>query len=135
MMKGGTRRQYASLRLLAESSNAEASPRYTVPETGVPIPRQFFTNLWVFALTDTELATYLTLAFLRHRFPPRHLTEGATCPTPTVAPRSSSAGAAWRGTDLLHRFRLIDRQHNGVRSFRTSKIGNIAERWASVLRQ
>jgi hypothetical protein len=72
MMKGGTRRRYDDLRLLAESSTAEASPRYIVPEMGVAIPRQFFTNLWVFALTDTELATYLTLAFLRQRFPMRH---------------------------------------------------------------
>jgi hypothetical protein len=131
MMKGGTRRRYDDLRLLAESSTAEASPRYTVPETGVAIARQFFTNLWVFALTDTELATYLTLAFLRQRFPSRHATVGIHL---TDADRSASFGlsrAAWRSTDLLHRFRLIDRQHDGVRSFRTGKIGNIAERWAN----
>lgn len=128
-MKGGVRRQYDQMRLLAESSTPEASARYTVPETGVFLPRQFFTNLWVFALTDTELATYLTLAFLRSKFPMRHATEGVHL---TDADRRASfklTRAAWRSTDLLHRFRLIDRQHDGVRSFRTGKIGNIAERW------
>jgi hypothetical protein len=128
-MKGGVRRQYDQMRLWAESSTAEASARYTVPEAGVFLPRQFFTNLWLFALTDTELATYLTLAFLRHRFPTRHATEGVHL---TDAARRASfklTRTAWRSTDLLHRFRLIDRQHDGVRSFRTGKIGNIAERW------
>jgi hypothetical protein len=131
MTKGGNRRRYDDLRLLAESSTAEAYPRYTVPERGVAIPRQFFTNLWVFALTDTELATYLTLALMRHNFPGRHTAQGIHLSDSDRRASFRLTRAAWRSTSLLHRFGLIDRQHDGIRSFATGKIGNVAERLAN----
>lgn len=123
------RRQYDKMRLLAESSTAEASPRYTVPEAGVSIPRQFFTNLWVFALTDTEIATYLTLAFLRQRFPSMHDTEGVHLTDDDRWASFKLTRAAWRSTNLLHQFRLVDRQPDDVRTFATGKIANFDKRW------
>ncbi|MFI5488917.1 hypothetical protein [Micromonospora echinaurantiaca] len=40
------------------------------------ISPHLFTKLWLFALTDTELAIYLAMARQRERYPYRHGTEG-----------------------------------------------------------
>jgi hypothetical protein len=41
----------------------------------IRIPREFFTNLWVFALTDTEIVAFLTLSFLRWHFPGQYAAQ------------------------------------------------------------
>lgn len=42
------------------------------------ISPHLFTKLWLFALTDTELAIYLAMARQRERYPYRHGTEAST---------------------------------------------------------
>ncbi|WP_157528158.1 hypothetical protein [Nocardia sp. NRRL S-836] len=127
----GGRRDYDAFELLSEASTADEHPPYLVPEAGIRIPRQFFTELWVFALTDTELATYLLLSFLRWRFPSRHLEQGVFVTAETREKVFRIARATWRATDLLHRYRLIDRMPDPRRQYRTGKVGDPAKRWAN----
>lgn len=127
----GGRRDYNTFRLLSEASTAEEHPRYLVPENGIRIPRHFFINLWVFALTDTQLATYLLLAFLRHQFPSRHTEQGVFLTAEDREKIFRITRAAWRSTDLLHRYRLIDRMPTTQRNFRTGKVGDAKRKWAN----
>ncbi|SCL12856.1 hypothetical protein GA0070616_0148 [Micromonospora nigra] len=135
----GARRRYdpdangASWQLHAESSTAEEHPRYVVPEprTAFRIAPAFFTNLWVFALTDTELAAYLALAMLRDQFPARHQQQGVYLRADHREERFRLARATWRATELLHRFRLVDRARDPRRNFRTGKVGDRDNRWAN----
>jgi hypothetical protein len=95
------------------------------------IPREFFTNLWIFALTDTEIAAYLTLTFLRWRFPERHAEQGVYLLDSHRRDNFRLKRATWRATDFLHRFRLIDRAPSPGRNFRTGNIGDFKRRWAN----
>lgn len=128
---GGSRRRYSDVRLLSEESTPEEHMSYVVPQGGVHIPRQFFTNLWVFALTDTELATYLALSYLRSRFPSRHFTDGVFLRAADRNDIFRLTRTTWRSTNLLHRFRLIDRVPDPHRNFQTGNVGNIGKRWAN----
>lgn len=117
----------------SEASTAEEHPLYTVPAANtfraVPISRHFFTNLWVFALTDTELATYLTLAWMRVRYPGAHISGGVYLTAEDRQEMFGLTDATWRATSPLHRFRLIDRARDPKRNYRTGNVGNIAKRW------
>lgn len=84
----------------------------------------------VFALTDPELATFLLMSLLRAQFPGKHATQGVFL---TAEDRRNVFGltrTAWRGTDLLHRFRIIDRLPAHVRNYRTGKVGDFERKWA-----
>ncbi|MFB4288341.1 hypothetical protein ACBI99_11925 [Nonomuraea sp. ATR24] len=128
---GGRRRRYNDLQLLSEGSTPEEYPRYTVPDRGIPLPRKFFTNLWVFALTDTELATFLLLSFLRSSFPQRHAEDGIFLTAEMRKEIFRITRTTWRSADMLHRFRLIDRMPDSRRNFRTGKVGGYETRWAN----
>ncbi|MET8907590.1 hypothetical protein [Micromonospora sp. NPDC004551] len=135
---GGTRRRYdpkdgVSWHLLSEASTAEEHPRYALPtpETSIRISPLFFTNLWVFALSDVELAAYLALAYLRTRFPGRHAHEGVFLLAEDRENQFRLTRTAWRATELLHRFRLVDRAPDPRRNFRTGNVGARDTRWAN----
>jgi hypothetical protein len=137
---GGKRRIYSfgpdgktTWQLQTEESNPDEHPDYLVPNptTGTfRIPREFFTNLWIFALTDTEIAAYLTLTFLRWRFPAQHYARGVYLLDTHREDYFRLTRATWRATDFLHRFRLIDRAPSPGRDFRTGKVNNYNQRWA-----
>ena len=127
--KGGVRRQFVGLGVNSEASTAQEVTPYIVPTEGVPIPRHFFTNLWIFALTDIEIATYLTLLFLRDRFPGQHAARGVYLRVEDRANRFGIKPATWRGTNMLRRFGLVDVVPDQSRST-TGKIGDFAARWA-----
>jgi hypothetical protein len=138
---GGTRRIYGfgpdgktTWQLQTEASSPDVHPDYVVPRTTratFRIPREFFTNLWVFALTDTEIAAYLTLTFLRWRFPERHAEQGVYLLERHRRDNFRLTRATWRATAFLHRFRLIDRGPSPGRNFRTGNIGDFKRRWAN----
>lgn len=135
---GGTRRRYdpkdgVSWHLLSEASTAEEHPRYVLPtaETSFWISPSFFTNLWVFALTDVELAAYLALAFLRSNYPGRHAVGGVFLKAEDRERQFRLTRTAWRATELLHRFRLVDRARDPRRNFRTGNVGARDTRWAN----
>ncbi len=131
--KGGRRRQYNRFRLLAETGWPEEH-RYTVPDHDrvFAISRYFFTNLWVFALTDTELATYLVLSWLRWRLSISHAGEGVYLTADYRERLFGLTRATWRTTSLLHQFRLIDKMPDDGRDFRTGNIiGDFKKKWAN----
>lgn len=128
--RSGGRRDYDEFALFSEASTETEQPRYLVPEQGIGIPHEFFTNLWVFALTDAELATYLLLCFLRNRFSSKHASGGVFLAEHLRVQHFRITRATWRSTDLLHRFQLIDRMPDPDRDFRTGKIGDIRKKWA-----
>jgi hypothetical protein len=127
---GGRRRIYSfgpdgktTWQLQTEESNPDEHSDYLVPNPTpgtFRIPREFFTNLWIFALTDTEIAAYLTLTFLRRRFPAQHYARGSTSWTRTAKTISASRGPPGAPlisctgfgslTAHLHRARLPHRQ-------------------------
>lgn len=77
------RDRFENFILLHEAGTSEyaAQPVYTNPHGGgIPIPRTFFTNLWLCCLTDSEIALWLALRYLSVRFPERHSEAGIFIP-------------------------------------------------------
>ena len=108
----------------------EPHPYIVPPErVSLQIPRHFFTNLWVFALTDAELAAYLAIACQRARFPSAHEAKGVYLLATEREERFGLTRTTWRATERLHRFRLIDRARDPRRNFRTGKVGDRDARW------
>ena len=125
------KRHYDRFQMLEETGSSGDAPAYTGPDSGVAIPRNFFTNLWVFALTDTEIAAYLALLYMRKAHLGYHEQVGVFL---TAEHREKYFGltrTTWRSVDLLHRYRLIDRMPSTGRSFRSGKVGQFPERWAN----
>lgn len=54
--------------------------RYTVPEDGLDIPIEFWTQGWLHVLEPTEVAVYLMLADLRRQLPGHHERRGVGAP-------------------------------------------------------
>jgi hypothetical protein len=124
---GGVRRSYAKAQLRSEDSTADQEAPYVVPTGGVAIPSAFFLNLWVFALTDAELATYLALRWLRWAF--GHQDQGVFI---VAADREAYFGlkeASWRSHRMLHSFGLVDRARDQRRVFKTGKILHFPQAW------
>lgn len=117
--------------LLSEASTPDEHPRYTVPDRGVLISRHFFTNLWVFALTDTEIATFVALSYQRSQYPTRHLASGVFLTEDERENHLRLKRSTWRSTERLHRIGIIDRQPQAGRAFATGKVGDFSVRWQS----
>lgn len=129
---GSSRRQYDNFHLLSEASRPDEDPEYIVPEpeNGVALSRHFFTNLWVFALTDTELATFLVLSWLRSKFPAKHATDGVFLTNDDRKKIFWITPTTWRSTVPLHRFRLIDKMPDERRDYRTGNVnGDFKKMW------
>lgn len=129
---GSSRRQYNKFHLLSEASRPDEDPEYIVPEpeNGVSLSWHFFTNLWVFALTDTELATFLLLSWLRSEFPAKHATDGVFLTNDYRKKIFWITRTAWRSTAQLHRFRLIDKMPDERRDYRTGNVnGDFKKMW------
>jgi hypothetical protein len=77
----GTDRHYDGFLLMKESGRGRlpTPSYYAEPAPGpgvVDIPSQFYLNGWVQVLYPSEIATWLTLRFLRSRFPRSHNQSG-----------------------------------------------------------
>ena len=117
-------RRYDAFQLLSEVGSSE-HPDYTVPAAGaVMLPREFFTNLWVWVLSDTEIATYLMLQFIRARRPRKHEQFGVFITSHWRETLFRLHRSTWRSADMLHRLRLVDKQPSTGRTFRTGKLGD-----------
>ncbi|MEU4439006.1 hypothetical protein [Micromonospora chalcea] len=119
---GGNRR-YRDFQLLSEVANSEL-PDYTVPARGVGIPREFFTNLWVWVLSDAEIAVYLMLLAMRSVRRRRHAQRGVFVTSGVREDMFGLHRPTWRSADMLYRLRLVDRLPSTGRNFRTGKIGD-----------
>ncbi|MBF9134745.1 hypothetical protein I0C86_38320 [Plantactinospora sp. S1510] len=122
------RRDLSRITLLSEASTPVNRPRYTVPTAGVYISRHFFTSLWVFALTNTEIATFLALSARRAIFPTAHSDSGVY----VVQRHRGQFGLkdnTWRSARELHAFGLVDRVHDAHRDTETGRISDLGARW------
>lgn len=119
-------RRYRDFALLSEAGSSEA-PAYLVPNKGIDIPPEFFTNLWVWVLSDAEIATYLMLRTMRNKRPGKHTSHGVFVTSGYRESVFRLQRATWRSADTLHRLRLIDRLPSAGRNFRTGKTGDPAQ--------
>lgn len=122
------RRDLNRITLLSEASTPVSRPKYTVPEGGVYVSRHFFTNLWMFALTNTEIAVFLALSARRAAFPLAHATDGVY----VVQEHRRQFGLkdnTWRSARALHHYGLVDRVLDTERDPQSGKISDYATRW------
>ena len=102
-------KKYRDLRLLQDSGPRTTGPAapYTVPKSSIPvvrIPTSFFTNGWIYVLTDAEIATYLMY---------RHLCAEATSESAHITAGSRKARFAlekstWESHPVLTGAGLLD---------------------------
>ncbi|MEU9828546.1 hypothetical protein [Micromonospora chersina] len=122
------RRDLNRITLLSEASTPVNRPRYTVPTSGVFVSRHFFTSLWVFALTNTEIATFLALSARRATFPNAHNASGIF----VVQKHRRQFGLkdnTWRSARELHTYGLVDRVHDTERDTQNGRITDFGARW------
>ncbi|MFD6568533.1 hypothetical protein [Micromonospora profundi] len=122
------RRDLNRITLLSEASTPVNRPKYTVSTNGVYVSRHFFTSLWVFALTNTEIAVFLALSARRAAFPTAHNTSGVF----VVQKHRSQFGLkdnTWRSARELHHYGLVDSVPDSCRDIYTGKIENFGNRW------
>jgi hypothetical protein len=91
----GRHRDYGGFQLMNESGRGGVpTPNYyTAPHAGrgvIDIPRDFFLHGWIQVLYPSEIATWLTLRFLRSLFPGKHDESGTA--TRTAAATCSNSG-------------------------------------------
>ncbi|MEU4557448.1 hypothetical protein AB0F72_03615 [Actinoplanes sp. NPDC023936] len=125
------RRDYDKVTLLSEASTPTQRPPYAVPAPGglVRISRHFFTSLWVFALTNTEIAAFLALSAKRADFPLTHTDAGVYAPQSTRQRQFALKENTWRSARSLYQFRLLDRKLDPNRDPRSGIIADFGARW------
>ncbi|WP_430786929.1 hypothetical protein [Actinoplanes sp. G11-F43] len=122
------RRDLDRITLLSEASTRLNRPRYTVPTAGVFVSRHFFTSAWVFALTNTEIATFLALSARRAEYPLAHNDAGIF----VVQKHRRQFGLkdnTWRSARALYMFGLINRAGDPHRDALNGKIRDFGDRW------
>ncbi|SCL45575.1 hypothetical protein [Micromonospora peucetia] len=122
------RRDLNRITLLSEASTPVSRPKYTVPEGGVYVSRHFFTSLWVFALTNTEIAVFLALSARRAAFPLAH-TGGGVFVVQEHRRQFGLKDNTWRSARELHTYGLVDRVHDTERDTQTGRITDYGNRW------
>jgi hypothetical protein len=126
------RRKYDKWQLLSEAGGPDEPP-YVAARLGKGafyISRHFFTSLWIFALTDAEIAAFLMLSFLRARFPAKHDEKGVYVVDELRQAAFGLTRYAYRGHSALHRFRLIDRMPDPERDYETGRILDFRTKYA-----
>nr|WP_128138109.1 hypothetical protein [Micromonospora provocatoris] len=122
------RRDLNRITLLSEASTPVSRPKYTVPEGGVYVSRHLFTSLWVFALTNTEIAMFLALSARRRAFPLAH-TSGGVFVVQEHRRQFGLKDNTWRSQRALHYYGLVNRVHDKERDPQTGTITDYGTRW------
>ncbi|MFK3982394.1 hypothetical protein ACI2K4_18690 [Micromonospora sp. NPDC050397] len=126
---GRRRRDFDKLTLLAEDSNPDRQARYTVAEEQhFSVPREFFTNLWIFALTDTELACYLALRWAQAQVQPSDHNSFF------IVSRERETNlrltrTTWNSIERLQAFGLIQRTDHPGRDPYSGTIESFRDKW------
>lgn len=123
------RRDLNRITPLSEASTPVSRPKYTVPTEGVYVSRHFFTSLWVFALTNTEIAVFLALSARRAAFPIAHNTGSGVFVVQEHRRQFGFKDNTWRGARALHRFGVVDRRLDTERDPLTGTITDYGSRW------
>ncbi|RLK09583.1 hypothetical protein DER29_6113 [Micromonospora sp. M71_S20] len=126
--KSRGRRDLDRITLLSEASTPVNRPKYTVPTAGLYVSRHFFTSLWVFALTNIEIATFLALSARRASFPNAHNASSVF----VVQKHRGHFGLkdnTWRRARDLHTYGLVDRVNDPHRDSGNGRISDFGARW------
>jgi hypothetical protein len=126
---GRSRRNFDKPTLLAEDSNPDAQARYTLAEEHCfSVPREFVTNLWIFTLSDTEIACYLALRWAQQQAPPADRADfwvvSAERETKLRLTRTT-----WDSIEHLQAYGLIRRTDSPSRDPITGTIESFRDRW------
>jgi hypothetical protein len=127
------RSRYDAFTLLDETGRTGA--RYVAPtrswDAHPYLDSRFFTNGWIWALTDAEIAVYLMLADLRWRFPGKYANGGVFLTTGdrTDPFQYGITKTAYGSHDPLTRFYLIDRLSSSNRDYSTGRVRNYDKQW------
>ncbi|MFF5293059.1 hypothetical protein [Paractinoplanes globisporus] len=126
---GRQRRDYDKLTLLAEDSNPDAQARYAIAdEQCFALPREFFTNLWIFTLTDTELACYLALRWAQQQAPMADRASFVIVSQERET-RLRLKRPTWDSVERLQAYGLIRRTDDTHRNPVTGTIESFRDRW------
>ncbi|MFF4265798.1 hypothetical protein [Streptomyces virginiae] len=117
---GDPKRPYP-LMLLHESAESQLETlEYVIPETRkapfvLTLPVQFFTNGWIYLLTDAEIRMYLVLKHLSATFSEAHLFSGVYCSDRDRNQRYWISRDIYEAHLTLSRFGLIEVAPNRMR--------------------
>ncbi|MFI6289548.1 hypothetical protein ACIBCM_33240 [Streptomyces sp. NPDC051018] len=88
---------------------------YEGPPTVVTLSSHFFTNGWVYLLTDAEIRIYLILKHLAGRFPDVHRTRGIYCTDRDRGQLYKISRDTYEAHLTLAKFGLIEKVENPLR--------------------
>lgn len=126
---GRARRNFDKPTLLAEDSNADTQVPYTVAEEHCfSVPREFVTNLWIFALTDTEIACYLALRWAQQQAPPADR-AGFWVVSAERETKLRLTRTTWDSIEHLQAYGLIRRTDSPSRDPITGTIESFRDKW------
>ncbi|MEU0081982.1 hypothetical protein ABZY58_29120 [Micromonospora tulbaghiae] len=126
---GRKRRNYDKPTLLAEDSTPDAQAHYGIPTVQCfRVPREFFTNLWVFALTDTEIACYLALRWAFEQAPMADRTNFFIVSQERET-RLRLTRTTWDSIERLQAYGLIRRNDFSGRDPVTGHIESFRDKW------
>lgn len=126
---GRKRRDYDKPTLLAEDSTPDAQARYAIPTDQMfGVPREFFTNLWVFALTDTEIACYLALRWA-HQQAPKVDRANFFIVSQERETILRLTRTTWDSIERLQAYGLIERTDFSGRDPVTGQIESFRDKW------
>lgn len=126
---GRKRRNYDKPTLLAEDSTPDAQAGYGIPsEQRFGVPREFFTNLWVFALTDTEIACYLALRWAFQQAPVADR-KSFFIVSQERETRLRLTRTTWDSVERLQAYGLIQRNDSSGRDPVTGRIESFRDKW------
>ena len=95
----------------------------------MPLVDRGVMSLWLFALTNTEIAIYLALAAKRASFAFIRGKVGVFAPQTTRQRQFGLKENAWRSARDLHAFGVADRQLDAGRDPLNGKVTDFGARW------
>ncbi|MEU7906345.1 hypothetical protein [Actinoplanes sp. NPDC049118] len=127
--RGRQRRDYDKPTLLAEDSNPDAQSRYRITtDHCFAVPREFVTNLWIFALTDTEIACYLALRWA-HQQTPEAARDSFVLLGQHREAKLRLTRTTWDSVERLQAYGLIQRTDDPARDPVTGTVQSYRDKW------
>lgn len=126
---GRQRRDFDHITVLSEISTRDEQARYSITEEDCfSVPTEFFTGLWIFALTDAELACYLALRWAAAQARPRSNRDFFITSRRRVAELRLTR-STWNCIEPLRAYGLITRTDDEGRDPRNGRIASFRDRW------
>ena len=111
--------RYDGFAIMRETGRGDlAEPAYyTVPQSGrmVKVPAEFFTRGWLWALTNSEIATYLMFRHLAQEYPAAHVFDGVYVYGDDREAHYGLRRDAYEAHILLERFEVLHEMASALR--------------------